>query len=237
MTKYSRLSLFRFGVLLWAVMLSEWGLAADLTPFDPALPAQTHCLVPIEKLHPTQFAVGFKEVEIRAKNIARKNPAKLQDYLNEHLAQIVIGPEGEPYLIDGHHLALALQKTQKAEMVEAEVAANWRNMSREEFWKNMRERHWVYLYDHRGEGPLDPEKLPKKVSEMSDDPYRSLAWLVRKRGGYEKTTASFAEFKWAGFFRTRIALAGKSPDFKRAAEAALALCRTSEAKDLPGFKP
>jgi hypothetical protein len=47
---------------------------------------------------------------------------------------------------------------------------------------------------------------------MRDDPYRSLAALVRKSGGYEKSTRPFSEFVWANHFRctppATLALAG-----------------------------
>ena len=42
---------------------------------------------------------------------------------------------------------------------------------------------------------------------MRDDPYRSLAGCVRNAGGYAKDTQPYAEFLWADFFRSRIAVA------------------------------
>jgi hypothetical protein len=81
------------------------------------------------------------------------------------------------------------------------------------------------------------EKLPQKVSELTDDPYRSLAWAVRERGGFQKTTVSFSEFQWANFFRKRIEIGSKPKDFKRAVEAALQISHTAEAKGLPGYTP
>ena len=117
------------------------------------------------------------------------------------------------------------------------MEANWRDLSKEEFWKKMKEHGWVYLYDNHGRGPLDPEKLPRTVTELSDDPYRALAWEVRKRGGYEKTTASFSEFRWANYFRARIPIGDGPRDFEQAIEAALKISHSAEAKDLPGYKP
>jgi hypothetical protein len=221
-------------VLIWATPLVA---AGDVAPYDAALVAKSLCQVPIQKLHPTQFAVVYREVDDRAKQIAQKSPKKLKAYVEEHLPLIVIGPGGQPYLIDGHHLALALLRAHVATNVEVRVEANWRDLSPAEFWNKMKERGWVYLYDNRGQGPLDVEKLPKTVNELTDDPYRALAWAVRKRGGLEKTTDSFAEFKWANFFRSRVPIGTKPGDFERAVEAALKISHSPEAKDLPGYEP
>lgn len=223
--------------LLALAALSSLAVAGEVVPLIPSLPAKTRCQVAIADLHPTQFAVGYWEVDRRAENIATKSPKKLKSYLEEHLPLIVIGPGGTPYLIDGHHLSLAMQKGRGATTLEARVEANWRDLSKEEFWKKMKEHGWVYLYDNQGRGPLDPEKLPKKVFELSDDPYRALAWEVRKRGGYEKTTASFSEFRWANYFRTRIPIGSGPRGFEEAIEAAVKISHSSEAKGLPGYVP
>ena len=48
--------------------------ATEPVPFAATLPAQAHCAVEIAALHPTQFAVGLKEVEIRAAKFRRCRP-------------------------------------------------------------------------------------------------------------------------------------------------------------------
>jgi hypothetical protein len=224
---------------LWLLLLtvSAAGFAAEAVPYSPSLAEKSRCTVAIDKLRPTQFCVGFWEVEQRGATIAKKKPAKLKEYLDGHLPLIVIGPQGVPYLVDGHHLCAALLRSKVATQVEARVEANYRDLEPAEFWKKMQERGWVYPYDAAGKGPLDVAKLPKKVADLTDDPYRSLAWAVRERGGWEKVETSFAEFRWAQFFRTRVPIGKRPGDFERAVEAALKFCHTPEAKDLPGFVP
>ena len=212
-------------------------LAGELAAFDSAMPPGTSCLVAIGKVHPTQFAVGYWEVKQRAANIARHGPERLEIYEEEHVALLVVGPGGEPYLVDGHHLCLAMLKAGRGTTVEARVVANWRVLTVAEFWSKMRQSKYVYPYDNQGRGPLEVEKLPKKVTELTDDPYRSLAWEVRNRGGFQKTTASFAEFQWANFFRKRIGIGPKARDFEKAVKAALRICHGAEAKNLPGYTP
>jgi hypothetical protein len=212
-------------------------LARELVGFDPSMPPGTSCQVAIEKVHPTQFAVGYWEVKQRAANIARHGPSRLELYEEEHLALLVVGPGGEPYLVDGHHLCRAMLKAGRGTTVEARVVANWRDLPVAEFWNKMRQSNYVYPYDNQGRGPLDVARLPKKVTELTDDPYRSLAWAVRNRGGFQKTTGSFAEFQWANFFRKRIEIGRKEKDFEKAVKAALKICHSTEAKNLPGYTP
>jgi hypothetical protein len=232
---FSRSALWALAfVLLWVTAPL---VARDPASFAPSLPAGTRCRVAVDQVHPTQFAVGYWEVEQRAASIAQKKPKKLQAYLQEHLALLVVGPGDVPYLVDGHHLCMAMLKSGRGNTVEARVEANWRDLSKDEFWKKMREGNWVYPYDHQGRGPLDVAKLPAKVTDLTDDAYRSLAWAVRERGGYRKTLISFAEFKWANFFRSRVKIGNQPGDFDRAVESALRLYHTSEAKDMPGYAP
>jgi len=212
-------------------------LARELAEFNPSMPPGTPCQVAIEKVHPTQFAVGYWEVKQRAANIARHGPVRLEIYEEEHVALLVVGPGGEPYLIDGHHLCLAMLKAERGKTVEARVVANWRDLPVLEFWSKMRERNYVYPYDNQGRGPLEVEKLPKKVTELTDDPYRSLAWAVRNRGGFQKTMVSFAEFRWADYFRKRIGIGPKARDFEKAVQAALKISHSAEARNLPGYTP
>ncbi len=223
-------------LLLW-LGLCSLAAAADVLPFDVTLPAKSRCRVPIELLRPTQFCVGYWEIDRRAEKIVHKSPKKLSAYLEEHLAEIVIGPGGLPYLVDGHHIAVTLLKTHLSDTVDAKVRANWRDLDRAEFWEKMKQHGWLYLYDNQGHGPLDPEKLPTKVTQMTDDPYRSLAWAVRKRAGFERSPASYSEFQWANFFRKRVPLGKGEEGFQQAIETALRLSHSAEAKDLPGYEP
>ena len=77
------------------------------------------------------------------------------------------------------------------------------------FWAAMRHDGCLWPHDERGE-PVDwadlPSRLPSSVAGLRDDPYRSLAGLVRRAGGFEKSGRPFAEFVWANHLRTRVRL-------------------------------
>jgi hypothetical protein len=221
---------------LW-LLIAQVVFASETVPYDPALPEGSLCSVEIVKVRPTQFTVGKWEVDRRVEHIAQLKPKKLQEYLDEHKAAIIIGPQDAPYLIDGHHLCCALMKSKVRSTVDAKVAANLRNLAPAEFWAAMKKNGWVYLYDEKGRGPLEPGRLPKTVADLADDPYRSLAWAVRERGGWEKSPTSFAEFQWATFFRSRIKIENGPGGWEKAVEEALKVSHTPQAKNLPGYVP
>ena len=56
----------------------------------------------------------------------------------------------------------------------------------------MRAHNYIWSFDEHGQ-PLDlatfTAALPRSVQGLRDDPYRSLAALVRKAGGYDKVCA------------------------------------------------
>jgi hypothetical protein len=112
------------------------------------------------------------------------------------------------------------------------ILDNFSSLNLREFWARMQEQGWVLLSD-KGNGPLSPVTLPGSLSAMGDDPYRSLAWAVNSRHGYEDSEIPYADFYWADFFRTRVDVS----DFESALQQALDLAHSEEARGLPGYIP
>jgi len=111
-----RKSFFSALVLSWLLVVAV-AVRADEVPYSPDLPTNTVCLVQIAQLHPTQFALGLKEVEERAEKFKALKEAKREAYLHKHIAPIAIGPGGIPYILDGQHLArIVLESGAKPEM-------------------------------------------------------------------------------------------------------------------------
>ena len=77
--------------------------------------------------------------------------------------------------------------------------------------------------------------IPKSLTDLVDDPFRSLAGEVRQRGGFAKVTEPYVEFVWADFFRRRISRKTLSRDFEAAASEALGLAHSPAAEHLPGW--
>src|ERR1700721_495582 len=77
--------------------------------------------------------------------------------------------------------------------------------------------------------------IPKSVTALVDDPFRSLAGELRRAGGYAKETTPFSEFLWADFLRRRMKRKRVEGDFDRAIAKALKLAKSMDANYLPGW--
>jgi hypothetical protein len=229
---------FLFSSLYIAILIAGFfpsNILGDWVAYSSSLPAGAQCVVDIRDLHPTQFAVGYWEIDQRAKKVINKSGKKLTKYLEEHVGKIVVGPSGDPYIIDRHHLACIMLRTGKSLTILATVEANFKTATVDSFWKEMIARKWVYLYDNHGKGPLDPRQLPNKIKDLEDDPFRSLAWEVRERDGYHESEEPFAEFSWANFFRTKLANDNANAKMEQLIHDALKLCHSPIAAGLPGY--
>ena len=101
------------------------------------------------------------------------------------------------------------------------------------FWRVMEFHQWVYPFNEKGRR-VSVDKLPAHVSELRDDPYRSLAGLVRKAGGYAKDTTPYSEFLWAEHFRVHLPIP-KKPHWPTLTQAGVALAVSAAAGYLPGW--
>jgi hypothetical protein len=188
------------------------------------------------ELRPTQFAVGMAEVKHRIEKISGLEHGQLHDYVHEHKVPVVLGPKGRMYLVDHHHLVRACWEARHFE-VPVHVVADLSKHSLHEFWKQMERSSWLHLYDQLGNGPHDPVHLPDSIRGVADDPYRSLAWLVRERGGFEKSAVPFSEFSWAQYFRTALKAHPAFDSIDEALTEALRVSHLPAAKHLPGYLP
>ena len=64
--------------------------------------------IPIADLVPTQVTVGMREVDVRRRRWREKHSHDVVNYLNKHRLPVILGPNTRHYLIDRHHLTLAL---------------------------------------------------------------------------------------------------------------------------------
>lgn len=189
------------------------------------------CQLAIDRIRPTQFGLGFVDVEAKQKDLAGSGK-KARKVLRANRAQIVVGPGGTYYLIDRHHLTRAAHSL-SIRNTHAEIVDNLSGLSEEEFWKTMQERSWVHLSDENGVRK-SVSQLPRHIRDLKDDPYRSLAWVVRQSGGFEKTPIPFAEFQWADYFRERIVIAPGRAGWEKAVKDAIALATVEGTNHLPG---
>jgi hypothetical protein len=145
----------------------------------------------------------------------------------------VLGPREHHYVLDHHHLALALHRAGQKQVLVT-VLVDLSLLSKASFWTYLDNRAWCHPYDATGRRH-DFDDIPKRVSGLADDPYRSLAGELRRAGGFAKDTTPFSEFLWADFLRTRVKVKQIEDRFSAALEKAMSLAKSDVAGYLPGW--
>jgi hypothetical protein len=146
---------------------------------------------------------------------------------------VLRGPKDRLYVLDHHHLSLALHNEGVEEVLVSSVM-DLRALSKDEFWVYLDSRAWVHPYDASGKRK-DFADIPKKISGLKDDPFRSVAGELRRMGGFAKDTTPFSEFLWADFMRRRLKASVVENDFEAAIEQAMKLAKSEDASYLPGW--
>lgn len=185
-------------------------------------------------LKPTQAVVGMKSVEVKTRMFERTSKEERREYLHENPVPVVKGPNQELYMIDHHHMSRSLHDSDHSK-IYVEVVRDWSDLSISEFWEKMDKAGFAYLLDTEGK-KITYADLPTSVTELKDDPFRSLAYFARKQGAYEKSSTPFAEFKWAAYYRTYFTSEDLEKDWLGTLNKALDLSFTQEAAKLPGYK-
>ncbi|MBF0339818.1 MAG: ParB/Srx family N-terminal domain-containing protein [Magnetococcales bacterium] len=198
--------------------------------------------LPVDQAHPTQFAVGLVSVDCKKREMEKAHKeGKLEGLLCEegHLVPVVIGPGNKLYITDHHHLSSSIWRAEipaEDKWVYAYVYQDWSKKKSDEFWRDMIESNLAWLYDDKGDGPLNPYMLPSHVDDLLNDPFRTLSRWLRDCGCYSKDVlkerkekictkgkflpeghakAFFIEFRWANFLRENVKLELSNPDFSR----------------------
>ena len=201
--------------------------------------AMTHRIQPIlhpvriADLRPTQMTVGMREVCAKREQWRNRPRDSAGKYLGSHMIPGVIGPDGHPWIIDHHHLALAMHLEGVTEVMVS-VIAKLDTLPKKRFLAFMDVNNWLHAYDAKGKR-RDFDELPHRLADLVDDPYRSLAGEVRSAGGYAKSPTPYTEFLWADFFRDRIKADRMEDNFSKVVAEAVPMARSSEAKHLPGW--
>ncbi len=189
--------------------------------------------VPLTELRPTQITVGMREVNEKRKRWQETKDEKGAEFLGKHMMPVILGPKEHHYVIDHHHLGRALMEEGVKDILVT-VVADLRKLEKEAFWVFLDNRSWMHPYDDNGRR-RGYEDIPKSLSDLVDDPFRSLAGELRVAGGYSKETTPFAEFLWADFLRRRMKRKLVDEDFTHALEKALELAKSEAADFLPGW--
>jgi hypothetical protein len=185
----------------------------------------------VVELHPTQIVVGYKEVELKEARLEGMTEKELDLYLQEHPFPVVTGPRNRKFMIDHHHLGLALVR-RKHKHCYYNAVHEFHTIPPDKFFRVMSVMELLYLGGPDGK-LMSVTQIPKRVEDLVDDPYRSLAGVCRDAGGFTKVHTPYSEFQWASFFRDRIII--DKQDWEGTVKHAVQLAGTIEAKFLPGF--
>lgn len=189
--------------------------------------------VPIADLHPTQITVGMREVAVKRKHWESEGKKKAAVFLGRHMIPVILGPKGRHYVVDHHHLVRALHEDGVEDVLVSVIAKlDW--LEPDAFWIVLDNRGWMHPFDDKGHR-RPYEDIPGSISELIDDPFRSLAGELRRAGGFAKDTTPFSEFLWADFLRRRIKRNVVEERFDHACDEALALAKSHDASYLPGW--
>ncbi len=194
--------------------------------------------IPILSLRPTQMTVGMIEVNEKRRRMrehwkAHKSQKKQGEFLGSHMIPVVVGPDKRHYVVDHHHLARALHDEGIKDILVS-VIADLTMVDKDAFWGVLDNHRWVYPYDAKGERHHFKD-IPKSVTELKDDPFRSLAGELRRVGGFAKDTTPFSEFLWADFLRRKMSRKNVDANFEKAIEKALGFAKSKDAVYLPGW--
>jgi hypothetical protein len=189
--------------------------------------------IPITSLRPTQMTVGMREVKEKRKRWREHEKKKQSELLGKHMIPVVRGPDKRYYVVDHHHLARALHEEGVKDILVT-IIGDLTMVERDAFWGVMDNKRWVYPYDANGERRHFKD-LPKAITDLKDDPFRSLAGELRRVGGFAKDTTPFSEFLWADYLRRKISGKAVKNNFEKAIELSLAAARSKDAIYLPGW--
>jgi hypothetical protein len=131
-------------------------------------------------------------------------------FMSKRNIQVIRDPMGSFRIFDGHHLALSLQLLEIDE-VDVDLHEDFYvppnrqarvNMDEriEEYRSYMIRNKLVRLVNEFGR-EIDFEDLPGTPLEMRNNPFRSLAWLLKKAGVFTDLDQPMQEFEYAGLLR------------------------------------
>ena len=201
--------------------------------------AQQHLeQVLVSDLRPTQMTVGMAEVGVKRSQWAQLKSKERDKLLLSHWFPAVKGPKGRFFIVDHHHLGQALVQ-EDVKSVWLMQLADFSTLELGMFWRVMEFHHWAHPYDEKGER-REFSAIPKQLTQLKDDPYRSLAGEVRRAGGYAKDAEPYTEFLWADYFRplfrkTDLRSNGGQGLPETLVTEAVALARNPKAQFLPGW--
>ncbi|WP_261837188.1 inorganic diphosphatase [Vibrio ishigakensis] len=153
-------------------------------------------------------ASGQKGLESFSKNSVPGVPSSFEceeevGSIKKDMKTVVIAPNGEYYLTDGHHTFNTFTHMNGGGLnfkVNVVIDGDYRNLkTMDKFWDAMAKDGNTWQYDLNGE-PITPDQLPKSLGiyNFDNDLYRSLMYFSRDVSWNKpKQPVPFLEFYWS----------------------------------------
>jgi autotransporter-associated beta strand protein len=141
--------------------------------------------VPVGQIDPTQLNEGLTEVGKKTAGFDLLTPAQLNPTLLTDIEPVVIGPDGQLYLLDGHHTFTALTDSIYGANTDVfvDVVANYSDLSESQFFTTMQANNLLLpLNDGVPEIVNDAtgSPIPTSLPDLTNDPYRGLEYSILK---------------------------------------------------------
>lgn len=182
--------------------------------------------VKLAELRPTQMAVGYEGVNAKRSKWRALSVEGKRHFLASHPFSAVYGPGARYFIVDGHHLALALV-WEGVDSVSVRQIEDLSNLDAHQFFTALQKRGLVCPSG----APQTLSALPRALEDLADDPFRSLIARLRENCGCPKDDAPFAEFRWADFLRANLKLDLRRSDPALLIKAARKLIRDAWCKN------
>src|ERR1700681_1286109 len=91
----------------------------------------------------------MREVQEKRRRLRKHPTKKIGKFLGSHMIPVILGPKQHFYVIDHHHLALALHEEGIRDVLIA-VVSDLSSLDVETFWTVLDHHAWVHPYDVEG---------------------------------------------------------------------------------------
>ena len=140
-------------------------------------------------------------------------------------------------MLDKHHRLRALLEIDRTAEAFGYLVEDLTYRTKINILDYLNSRGWLYLFNCRGVGPQPTKNLPKNLLELTDDPFRSLVWKLKREGLINpQPLIPYNEFIWGNWLRKRPFPPFNSLNLKPAINLARKLVVSKSCSHLPGWK-
>lgn len=202
-----------------------------------ALTKKKPFFVHLKNIHPTQAYIGMDQIPVKIKKLTKEfEKQKYKKYLKKKWAPAVLGPDKRYWIIDRHHLSYSILHFDlvKKKGIYIKLIKDWSNLDWHTFKIKMLAKDYLYLKDDKFNS-IHFEDIPNSLSQLQDNPYRSLAYFAREEECFKKVEIPFLEFTWGEYFYKEGIVIDSNFELSHYIKMALKKCHLHQARDLPGF--